>query len=196
MGTSATSLTSRFNTVDSNIAEVKSDTNKIVNILGTIDGTTIANTLSNANTNILSIKNSTDLIGTATDDSSKNTIFGKLYNMNQTLNTINTTTGNTNTVLNNLATDFNNSIGTSSNGKTLFQKVEIIAKKINDTNTKLTTIEGKIEEVLNNTRKHPINAAVKSAIAGEVSASCTGNANDCIEKILISLQYRGYINLQ
>ena len=189
MGTSATSLTSRFNTVDDNINTLS---NKITIDLGKVEYNLSKASEKVGDNVVIAIANLTG-VSTSTDN---DTIFGKLYNMNQTLNTINTTTGNTNTVLNNLATDFNNSIGTSSNGKTLFQKVEIIAKKINDTNTKLTTIEDKIDDVLRNTNKQPINAAVKSAIAGEVSASCTGNATDCLNKILTSLQYRGYINLQ
>ena len=105
----------------------------------------------NIQTNLANVVNTTsteikNLIGNTTDDASKETIFGKLFAINNKVETINTTTTDTKTLVNDLSL----TIGTVSDvpgSSTLFGKIGNLSGMVHNTYTKLNAVEGKIDTI-------------------------------------------------
>ena len=192
MGTSTETLTERFNNVDSNIANVKNDTNNIVNNLGTIFGTTIADTLSGANTNISSIKASTDLIGTK-DDATEATIFGKLNSISSSVTTIKNTTNDTKNKVLDIATKL---YGTDTTTDTVFSKIDnlntAIAGVESRLNTKLVEIKTIVDRIDTKGNVNTMNDAYKASVINEVSSYCS-TPTGCANAIIGVLKRDGFL---
>ena len=190
MGTStAENLTSRFNKVDKSINDLS---DKVTADLGNVESN-LSKASEQVGDNVASVVRNEVVALLGNKDDTIDTIFGKL-------NKINETVGNTENKVDEISKRL---YGTDATTDTVFDKIATLQSTINGVDgklttidNKLTTIEGQITTIISNTSKQPINASVKAAIANEVSSSCTGNATDCINKILNSLQFRGYINLQ
>ena len=192
MGTStAENLTSRFNTVDSKLNDLDTSINSVGTNLAN-DHIDLAASLGNVEG---VIRNEVvSKIGNSTDNETNNTIFGKLFGINKKIDDLNTKTTNTNDKIEALSTK----LGTSSDGNTVFGKLENLGTMVRQNSQKLDGITTTLNTVLNNTNLKTVNSATIKAMATAYKDYCTANPTASFEAkmefITNFLHQRGYLN--
>ena len=188
MGTSANSLSTRFNNMNLTVTNIKNGTDSLIDNLGTIAGSSVAETLSDANTNISNIKDSTDLIG-AKDDATENTIFGKLNSISSNVGEIKTTTNNTKTTVDLLAGKL------YQDTDNVFDKVNTIQTKVAGIETLLGTMDVKldtIKTIVEGIDPRTMPNGYKARLITEVDSYCS-NTSSCVTAIIGVLERDGYL---
>ena len=187
MGSSTSSLTSRFTNVDTKLGNLDTSIN------------TIGTNLNNISNKVIEINNTindkiVNNIGTSTDDETKDTLFGRLAGVNKKIDTI----SNTTTETKNSVTELSNKLGTSTDNKTIFEKINTINETVNNNKEALSRIESALATISSNTNLKTVTSATIDATAQDLADYLSSNpgvpsSKEIVEKVTNFLHQRGYL---